>query len=223
MADGQVLSLAVSGLRFSGRTELYQQLELVLPKRSLRGCDFVFLGNPFGHLRHPLQWVRDGHKKYGVARLLECWAMLDEFTEDKWLPAVREKKIPIMDGCGLDAVLYATACLGCSRDDQVLEWHYRLVDGRLRGQGIAPPRYIVTASDYDSLLPRLRAEKIIDPTVDDTIVRHFIEKERATIDGYFTHQSQFKPYTLPSGISSAERLERAIAFIDATVSVAKAA
>ncbi len=216
MANGHVLSLAISGLRFSGRTELYQQLELVLPKdESLRGCEFAFLGNPFGHLRHPLQWVREGHKKHGLSRLFDCWGMLNEFTEERWAPALKQGKIPVMDGCGLDAVLYAAACIECTHDHaKVMDWHHELVQDRIVKQGVAPPRYLITRSDPTTLLRGLREKEILDTGVDDKAVLTFIDKERHTIDDYFREGTgQQTPHYLPSGMSVDTMVTEAVMFM----------
>ncbi len=216
MANGHVLSLAISGLRFSGRTELYQQLELVLPKdESLRECEFAFLGNPFGHLRHPLQWVREGHKKHGLSRLFECWGMLNEFTEELWMPALKTGKIPVMDGCGLDAVLYATACIECPMDHaKVMDWHHELVHDRIVKQGVSPPRYLITRADPQRLLRGLREKEIVDAGVNDHTILGFIDKERTTIVDYFRPGSgQQTPYYLPALMSTETMVTEAVMHI----------
>lgn len=222
MTRGDVLSLAVSGLRGTGRTSLYQQLELVLPKDEfLRGCEFAFLGNPFGHLPHPLQW--DGnHKRFGLSRLFECWSMLNDFTNDRWLPALRAGKIPVMDSCGLDAVLYATAGIGCrNEDDEVMSWHRELVQKRLVKQGVNPPFYLMTRADQDTVISFL--VKLM-PDLARADARTFIDKERHIISEYFKEDGgQHQPHYLESAMSQRDMVTDSVAFIRRRVQMRLAA
>ncbi len=207
-----VLSIAVSGLRFTGRTPLYQKLELVLPKDPyLRECEFAFLGNPFGHLPHPILW--DGnHMEFGLSRLFECWGMLNEFTEKKWIPALRAGKIPVMDSCGLDAVLYATACHGCiSNDTEVMHWHHRFVDGRLKEQGVSPPVYLITRGDTGKVT-RVLMQSV--PELSEAEVSAFIEKELVIIREYFRPGGgQHTPHYLKATESLDVMVNESIQFI----------
>ena len=209
--QGNVLSIAVSGLRGTGRTSLYQQLKLVLPKDySLRECDFAFLGNPFDHLKHPILWAQ--HKKHGVSRLHECWGMLTDFTEDEWLPALQAGKIPVMDGCGLDALLYATACIGCKNDDaKVMEYHREWVQDRIVKQGISPPVYLITRADPKGIV-RYLTRTVPSFTTDDA--RAFIEKERTMIAKYFEDGSgQHSPHYLEPTLSTGAMVAESVAYI----------
>lgn len=212
MRNGHALSLAVSGLRFTGRTPLYEKLELVLPKDELfRECDFAFLGNPFGHLPHPILW--DGnHMEFGLSRLFQCWGMLNEFTEKKWIPALKAGKIPVMDSCGLDAVLYATACHGCtSNDTEVLHWHKRFVAERLKEQGVSPPFYLITRADTKHVILNLKKSV---PKLKDAVAREFVEKELRIIREYFkAGGGQHEPHYLSSSLTADQRLKEALAFI----------
>ncbi len=213
--DGQVLSFAVSGLRGTGRTLLYRELESVLPKEpTLRECEFAFLGNPFGHLPHPLIWVQEGnHKKHGLSRLFECWGMLNDFTEDKWLPALRAGKVPIMDGCGLDAVLYATACIGCVNDDEkVIDWHRAWVQDRLVKQGVQPPHYIITRAEPKQIVNHIARH--VNTRLHRNDIRRFVEKERSIIADYFKDGGgQHVPHQLPVCTSEKDMAFNAVASI----------
>jgi hypothetical protein len=210
--DGHVLSLAVSGLRGTGRTSLYKKLELVLPTdESFRGYDFAFLGNPFGHLPHPILW--DGnHMEFGLSRLFQCWGMLNEFTEKKWIPAIKAGQIAVMDSCGLDAVLYATACVDCTCDDaEVLSWHKRFVAERLNKQGVSPPQYLITRGDIKQVVRFIRRQV---PKLSGTDVRAFVEKELQIIRGYFnTGSGQHTPHYLTPTLSGDEQLREALDII----------
>ena len=207
-----VLSIGVSGLRFTGRTPLYQKLELVLPTvDDLRECDFAFLGNPFGKLPHPILW--DGnHLEFGLSRLFQCWGMLNEFTEKKWIPALKAGKIPVMDSCGLDAVLYATACHGCIVNDmEVMHWHERFVGERLKEQGVSPPIYLITRGDIKHVIRNLVRSV---PDLTESAARQFVEKELAIIQHYFRPGGgQHAPHYLKPTLSAEAMLEESISHI----------
>lgn len=223
MTHGDALSFAISGLRGTGRTPLYRTLEIMLPKiEHLREYDFEFIGNPFERLPHPLLW-ESTHKRHGLSRLFECWGMLNDFAVDRWLPAVKAGKIPIMDSCGLDAVLYATACIGCNcEDNAVLGWHHTLVRDRLVLQGLQPPYYLLTSAPEDVIVEYL--VKQINHGLTREQAKLFIEKELVMIHDYFfgDGSGQKKPFEFgPDSGSPDDMTKKAISFISDTVARAK--
>lgn len=219
--NGDALSpigIAISGFRYTGRTELFKKLKLVLPNR-FRGCEFEFLENPFSRLPHPLMWDGDD-RQYSLSRTLGCWADFEELIKSKWSQAVRDNKIPVMDGCGLDVVLYALARAQCEKDEEeVLKLHHLLVDWRIKDQGLDAPYYIITRAETNVLATYL-AKKFEDKGVLLQDAKAFIERETGVVKKYFAIGSgQKTPHYLDPRATQEEMLESSIFYIGTLLGV----
>ncbi len=143
------LTFSVTGYRGTGRSTLYNELRVNAPKR-FPGVPFAFLGNPFADLPNPLLWSKAELEKPATTRLLECWARLDQVRSQALQPALKEGRIVITDGFGLDAFIYATSCVNCDADnDEAEQLHHALVDVRLKQWKIRPPEYLLVHADAD--------------------------------------------------------------------------
>lgn len=210
MSHGQALFFSVSGVRGSGRTTLYKELEAVLPNAlSIPRCDFAFLESPLGSLPHPLLWSPDPERG-PVERLLDCWVRLERFTKTKLKPALDAGKIVLTDGFGLDAALHATAASETAQDDaDVLEWHLQiLVPGRIKKQNIVPPKYLITDASHEDAVQDLKNSV---PKLCPYAAYSFILRERFIIKSYFSPGTgQLAPLLLPSTTTLKERVESAV-------------
>lgn len=213
--NGNVLppiGIAISGFRYTGRTELFKKLKLVLPN-AFRGCDFEFLENPFSRLPHPLMWDGDD-RKYSLSRTLGCWADFEELIKSQWFQAVRDNKIPVMDGCGLDVVLYALARARCEKDEEeVLKLHHLLVDWRIKAQGLDAPYYIITRAET-SVLAAYLAQKVKNKGVSLQAATAFIEREIGVVKKYFAvGNGQKPPHYLDPRATQEQMLQSSISHI----------
>ncbi len=210
MSHGPALFFSVSGVRGSGRTTLYKELEAVLPNAlSIPRCDFAFLESPLGSLPHPLLWSPDPERG-PVERLLDCWVRLERFTKTRLKPALDAGKIILTDGFGLDAALHATAASETAQDDaDVLEWHLQiLVPGRIKKQNIAPPKYLITDASHEDAVQDLRVSV---PNLCQFAAHSFVTRERFIIKSYFSEGTgQLAPLLLSSSTTLEERVASAV-------------
>lgn len=183
MSNKKAFFGAVSGMRGTGRTKLFKQLKSVLPDH-FRDQTFAFFEDPFGELPHPLLWAREEHALDPVSRLFDCWKHLNEFNMKQLRPALANFDVVLVDGYGLNALLYATACAGDNEeaDDDAMEMHHHIVAGRVIKQGISPPEYLITRADCDTMTKYLK-ETVSDLSIEQC--HAFIRKEEAIIDQYF--------------------------------------
>lgn len=200
---GGSLFYAVSGLRCAGRSTLCKQLESVLPE-TFPGYEFAFLGSPLGNLPHPFSWQEQTCKQHATTRLFECWARLNEFSVSVLRPALHGGKVVVVDGFGLDAVLYATARTTCIVEiDEAFELHKQLVQARIKAQGIAPPTYFIVDADAEVISSRTG--------LSNGVVSIHKLAEMSAIERYFKPEyGQKEPVHLRAKISAEDRLAQVI-------------
>ncbi len=184
-------------MRGSGRTRLFKRLESALPG-IFRDHTFAFFEDPFGALPHPLLWAHQERELEPTSRLIDCWKMLNEFNMKRLLPALRAHDVVVVDGYGLNGVLYATAVIGENREDDeaAISMHHGLVRLRVLEQGISPPEYFITRSDIDAMTDYLQREM---PDLSVEKCHAFIRKEERIITDYFKPETGqvgviFEPY-----------------------------
>ncbi|MEK7628036.1 MAG: hypothetical protein AAB421_01295 [Patescibacteria group bacterium] len=203
---------SVSGMRGSGRTEVFKGLKRTVPITfPQHSC--AFLEDPFGKLPHPLLWAESERTQHPVTRLFKCWAHLNEFNARHLKPALAAHDVVITDGYGLNAVLYATACVDCeSVDNEVLSMHHGIVAARIKEQGIEPPEYFITRADSEVVSCYLASSVLVGMGKD--ACHSFIEKEEAIIDAYFDPgHGQKVPHMLNAALSHAHMCKEAMAVI----------
>jgi len=145
------LYFSVSGQRYTFRTELYEKLRLLLPEM-FPDQTFAFLGDPFPKLSFPLLWDEEERSLDPTSRLLLRWAEMNEFCSKKLVPALERGEIAVSDGFGINALLHATACSTCFKQNQgAFDFHNEMVGSRLRKQELPAPRYIITQADVKSV------------------------------------------------------------------------
>ncbi len=194
VSETDVLFLAISGMRGTGRTKLFKQLEHLLPG-VFGDQTFAFFEDEklFGKLPHPLLWAEKERKSGPVGRLFHLWGMLEDFNTNDLLPALNSCDIVIVDGYGLNALLYATAYAeGCREEDQAASlMHHHIVRGRVIAQNIPPPEYFITLAECEAQTRYLRNTI---PQLSMGECREFILKEERIIRDYF------KPETGQRGV-----------------------
>ncbi len=201
---------AISGMRGSGRSRLFRKLESALPA-ILRDHTFAFFEDPFGNLPHPLLWVREEAELDPTSRLFKCWVALNEFNK-KLRPALDEFDVVVVDGYGLNAVLYATAFVGDNKedDDSATRMHHHLVKARILEQGISPPEYFITRADAGEMSTYLRE---VVPGISVEQCRAFIQKEERIIREYFGPGTGQNGHILESSCSFESAVEDVVAVI----------
>lgn len=145
---------------------------------------FAFFEDPFGSLPHPLLWAREERELHPTSRLFKCWTPLNEFSVTKLVPAMADHDFVFVDGYGLNAVLYATACVGdnLEDDESSAQMHHLIVKARVIGQGINPPPYFITMGKRSALIDYLT--KAV-PGITVSQCEAFIDKEERIIRDYF--------------------------------------
>ena len=210
---GLALSFAFSGYSKTGKTTLFKESKLVLPSdRVLREYDFAFLENPFRDLPHPLQWEAN-HRKYAVSRAHDGWGIFNDFIRDEWERALLAGKIPIMDGCGLNLVMYATACRNCTpeEDVQVLDMHSDNVFSLIKRRKLEPPFYMMLKATEAMLLEQVQRH---NPEIDPDTAIWFVQKEMRILDAYFEKErGQHDPHWIPPHISLDETMANIINYL----------
>ena len=181
--NSAALFFAVSGMRGTGRTKLFKELKSVLPIK-FRGHKFAFFDDPFGGLSHPLLWAAEERELHPVSRLFKLWTPLNEFNVKKLRPELRVKDVVVVDGYGLNALLYATAYVGDKKhaDNEAVEMHHPIVGARVIKQKIPVPEYFVTMNGEQEQIRYLQ-ETIRDISVPECA--EFIRKEEKIIRDYF--------------------------------------
>lgn len=189
MSEEPALFVAISGIRGSGRTTLFKELESLLPARFGGDQTFAFFEDPFGQLPHPLLWDAETAKLDPTTHLFKCWAVLNEFNVKRLRPALDTYDVVVVDGYGLNALLYATACIACNRvdDTSVAQMHHQIVHGRVISQGIQPPQYFVTQADPELMTEYLQRLK---PALTKEQCLAFLKKEARIIEEYFDGTGQ---------------------------------
>ncbi len=183
MSKDKCSFFAVSGMRGSGRTRLFNELKSVLP-RKFGDHKFAFFEDPLGGLPHPLLWASEERRLHPTSRLFKCWAPLNEFNVRQLKPAMADHDFVFVDGYGLNAVLHATAYVGDNLEDDEAsaQMHHLIVNVRVIGQGINPPPYFVTMGDRSTLIDYLtKTVSGITPAQCEA----FIDKEERIIKKYF--------------------------------------
>lgn len=183
MLEQKALFIAISGMRGSGRTKLFKQLGPLLPD-VFGNQTFAFFEDPFGGLPHPLLWATEECGRDPVSRLFSLWSVLNEFNIKHLRPALASNDVVLVDGYGLNALLYSTACAGGSREDDenAIQMHHEIVRARVIKQGIPPPEYFITLGGHNSLVDYLQ-ENV--PGIDIAECYAFIRKEERVIRDYF--------------------------------------
>lgn len=212
MSETDVLFLAISGMRGTGRTTLFKQLKRVLPDL-YRNQTFAFFEDPFSGLSHPLLWADEERERGPVSRLFQLWGILDEFNVKKLRPALKAHDVVIVDGYGLNALLYATAYVdGSQEDDESTDlMHHQIVKGRVIGQRIPPPKYFITVAECESHMKYLQATV---PGLNTQECREFIRKEDRIIREYFRPETGQCGDLLDASLSFEEMVNRVISSID---------
>ena len=182
------LFIAISGIRGSGRTRVYEELESLLPARFGGDQTFAFFKDPFGRLPHPLLWEPAVAAPDPATSLFDCWKVLNEFTVKQLRPALAAHDVVVVDGYGLNALLYATACISCNRmDADASHMHHKIVEGRVLAQGIHPPLYFVTQADPGLMTRYLKGLK---SGLTEEQCHAFLNKETRIITEYFNGTGQ---------------------------------
>ncbi len=185
MRTGNALFFSVSGQRHTRRTELYDRLKYLLPAK-FPGKKFEFLGNPFGRLPFPLAWNERECKQDATTRLLECWTKLNEFCCSELRPLLKTDSAILAHGFGIDALLYATACIGSeTQNDEAFRLHDGLVKLRLKEQGIGAPTYFITRADVTTLDARIVHAMPKLSGIARKKRHHFIRYEEKVLEQYF--------------------------------------
>lgn len=211
---------AISGMRGSGRSRLFRKLESALPV-TFRDHTFAFFEDPFGDLPHPLLWAREESELDPTSRLFKCWVPLNEFNK-KLRPALEEFDVVIVDGYGLNAVLYATAFTGDNKedDDSATRMHHHFVKARILEQGISPPEYFITRGDVGELSAYLG--KVV-PDITAEQCRAFILKEERIIQEYFAPGTGQRGHILEPACSFESMVENVVAVIGRRLASARVA
>lgn len=196
---------AISGMRGSGRTRLFRRLEFALSDR-FRDHTFAFFEDPFGALQHPLLWARQESERDPTTRLFDCWSRLNEFNR-RLRPALESHDVVVVDGYGLNAVLYATAYTGDNFEDDAaaIRMHHLLVKARILEQGISPPEYFITRGDI-GVMTRYLQQTV--PGLSVGQCHAFIQKEERIMADYFRPETKqvgtiFEPELSPDDVFKA--------------------
>lgn len=204
MSEEPAHFIAISGIRGSGRTRLFKELGSLLPAQ-FGDQTFAFFEDPFDGLPHPLLWDADTAKRDPTTHLFECWAVLNEFNVTRLLTALAMNDVVVVDGYGLNALLYATAGTTCPQlDEATTRVHHAIVDARVLSQGIKPPQYFVTQADPTPMTAYLQGLK---PGLTKTQCHAFLTKEACIIDKYFGESTGQKGVMLPHTLSIREMAE----------------
>jgi hypothetical protein len=173
---------------------LYEKLEVLLPSR-FPNQKFIFLGNPFTpNLPFPLLWKIQERSLHSTTRLINCWSKLNEFTVKKLRPALEASSVVVTDGFGLDALLYATACVDCPTEvSEAFRLHSEFVSARLAAQEIAAPHYFITCADVRTVDEYMRVKLPRLERVHSAVRRNFIAREERMIRDYFRDVKHQKP------------------------------
>lgn len=208
VSENNALFLAISGMRGSGRTRLFKQLKSVLPG-FFGDQTFAFFEDPFGGLPHPLLWAEEERERGPVSRLFQLWGILDDFNVKKLRPALSSHNIVIVDGYGLNALLYATAYVdGNLEDDESASlMHHQIVKGRVIGQSIPPPEYFITVAECESQVKYL---KHTVPRIGEDQCREFIRKEERMIRDYFRPETGQYGELLGATLSIEEMMSKVV-------------
>lgn len=127
--------------------------------------------------------------------------MLNEFTVKQLLPALITYDVVVVDGYGLNALLYATAGTTCDKlDAAATKMHHAVVEARVLAQGIHPPLYPVTQAAPGPMTEYLQGVK---PGLTEEQCLAFLDKEARIIEGYFDGTGQ-QGFLLPPELSVEE-------------------
>lgn len=188
-------------MRGTGRTKLFKQLKSLLPEQ-FGDQTFAFFEDPLGELPHPLLWAHEEKNLDPISRLLKLWATLNDFNIKRLLPGLNSHDVVVTDGYGLNALLYATACVGSNVEDDeaTTRMHHHLVRARVLEQGIHPPEYFITMANSESQVGWLQSNMAaLTLTVDECLT--FIKKEERIIHDYFSPSTGQSGHMLESSLS----------------------
>jgi thymidylate kinase len=200
---------AVSGLRSTGRTTVYNHLKQSLPE-IFPGREFAFLGNPFGRLHFPLTRPKSERQLDATTRLLRCWARLNEFCCKQLKPALEAGQVVVTDGFGLDGLLYSTACASEAETEDAVRLHHQLVRGRILPLSIQPPQYFIVRADHDKVDMWMACNPEVNK-LDSVARQRFIVHQERMIEAYFNPATGQKATTLDTTELSREALAQVVA------------
>src|SRR3989344_4664501 len=214
MPTGHALCFSVSGQRLTLRTKLYAQLKTLLPEH-FPGLRFEFLGNPFNRLPFPLLESPEDNEP-ATTKLFDCWTKLDRFCHRRLRPLLLTNSVIITHGFGLDALLYATACVGCdAENDEAVRLHKGLVRLRLLEQDVEPPEYFITRANVRTLDARMLEAMPELGNMSQAARLRFIRYEETVIEKYFEPANkQKKPHFIEADQSVEDMVQQVVSIID---------
>jgi hypothetical protein len=210
MSSEKALFISVSGMRGTGRSNVFKGLQRRLPEL-LPDKRIAFYPGPFANLEHPLIWAGKLRQEDPVTRLIRLWADLNEFNVGTLGPALKGNDIVITEGYGLNAVLFATACVDCDEADaEVARVHHDLVKSRILAKDISPPLYIITKADVPTVSRYLQG---VTPGLDELRRQAFIKKEAKIIENYFRPGTGQTCVSLDARLTHEEMTDAALQFV----------
>jgi hypothetical protein len=215
MPIDKVLFFCVSGQRFTNRTNVYSRLKTLLPEKYPDlADDFAFLGNPFKKLPFPLMWDKEEREEDPTTRLFACWTDLNRFCVGTLRPALEAKQIIVVDGFGLDALLYSTAMVESSeQNDEARRLHSNFVASRLYEQQIPAPEYFITSADTNVVDNHLMKKHPLLKRIPILERRAFIRYEERAISEYFIKIKYQKTPNYIDASLTVEQMAESVALI----------
>ncbi|QQG37787.1 MAG: hypothetical protein HYS26_04155 [Candidatus Kaiserbacteria bacterium] len=208
LTEGNFLSLAVSGQRFTFRNNMFTNLAGSLPRiyPCSSGVDLVFIdllrALPRGTLNCPLLWNDGEWSVDPLARLLKDWSemvqVMRRIIAERITPLLQRgiKVVAIFHGFGLNLLLHAAVTPEFKLDHPVINQVYEIHGGLVKTffKHFSPPEYLIAEADAEAVASRMARENPSLAAIPHLQRVKFSKFEESAIRAYPTLVPMQKPF-----------------------------